>query len=376
MNLKPTRSLTRPVQKQIELPLEPAPVQKAAKTVKPDPDGKWTSKVEARELQYDEEGNILPPNKKPKKASNKWAKPGLEVTDDRIGSIDPDRFAELKYWVIKREEIRRNKAKGLPPPWTDDPLMANTRWCNVRRMDDKVSQWLLDNFYTHQLSPAKMAVATVVARQVNRISTMERLYPNGFRTLDLKRVKGIMDKMDANGEVILTGVYIIQGGAPGMKKYEAVCESFAQADRMLKDEHIDTDSMENTWKNLQMLQGIGSFLAGQLVADLRHIVPGNWKDKMRWAPLGPGSARGCNILFGQETDAAVNQKLFEKRLAMIIQAFKDDPELLAIGRDRKLEAHDFQNCLCELQKYVRALGGGKSKNRYTGHLIKDQGKLL
>ena len=51
------------------------------------------------------------------------------------------------YWIKERESIRKKKEAGNPKPWTDDPILQNYRFCNVRRMDDTVSQWLLKNWY-------------------------------------------------------------------------------------------------------------------------------------------------------------------------------------------------------------------------------------
>jgi len=51
------------------------------------------------------------------------------------------------YWIKEREKIRLAKDAGDSKPWTDDVILQSYRFCNVRRMDDKVSQWLLNNWY-------------------------------------------------------------------------------------------------------------------------------------------------------------------------------------------------------------------------------------
>src|ERR1700676_1496787 len=54
----------------------------------------------------------------------------------------------LRYFVKERESIRLKREQGLPPPWTDDPILSKFRFCNVRRSDDRVSRWLIQNVLT------------------------------------------------------------------------------------------------------------------------------------------------------------------------------------------------------------------------------------
>src|ERR1044072_865418 len=53
--------------------------------------------------------------------------------------------SSLIFWARERENIRKKKAAGLPPPWTENPILQTYRFCNVRRRDDRVSQWLIGN---------------------------------------------------------------------------------------------------------------------------------------------------------------------------------------------------------------------------------------
>ena len=54
----------------------------------------------------------------------------------------PD-YAPLFYWVRTREDIRKRKAMGLrQDSWTLDPIFLEWRFCNVRREDDRVTEWI------------------------------------------------------------------------------------------------------------------------------------------------------------------------------------------------------------------------------------------
>ena len=121
---------------------------------------------------------------------------------------------------------------------------------------------------------------------------------------------------------------------------------------------------------------LGSFLAGQMVADLAELQVGSkWQDKLTWAPLGPGSARGINRLAGRPKDKAVTQSQFEQELPALIEVLR--PRIDAIWKDRQLTAMDIQNCCCEYDKYRRlALQEGAVRARYPGRAEPQQGSLL
>jgi len=153
-------------------------------------------------------------------------------------------------------------------------------------------------------------------------------------------------------------------GVPGRKKVDSICdlvESIA-----LRASRVVTSTMRGTWANLVDFDGMGSFLAGQVVADLAHM-PATfpWADAAAWAPLGPGSARGINRLLGRPKDKTVAQTQFEVELPALIDVLR--PMVPELWDDRHLQAMDVQNCLCEFDKYRRLqLGEGKVRARYVG----------
>lgn len=280
--------------------------------------------------------------------------------------IHKPHYEQIVYWIIERENIRRKKETGQPAPWTKDERMATTRWCNVRRMDDKVSRWLLDNFYTNRrIVPSEMAVGASLARLINRPETLELLCPNGYEGFHYKNFYSALANMAKSGQQIFTGVYIINGaGANGRKKWQLVVDNLRDMWNNISDEEIDTTSMQNTHRNLMQYAGLGSFIAGQVVADLRHVVKGTWADKDSWAPQGPGSTRGLAYVLGLKGEGLVTRKTWQEAFTVYSNALRNDRRLTKIFTDRKLEAHDLQNTLCEGSKWARVLEGGRSKNRY------------
>jgi hypothetical protein len=54
------------------------------------------------------------------------------------------------YWQEEREIIRLQKEESnLPPPWTDDPILQEFKFCQVFREDDRTTRW----FRTHIREP-------------------------------------------------------------------------------------------------------------------------------------------------------------------------------------------------------------------------------
>jgi hypothetical protein len=280
----------------------------------------------------------------------------------------PERLGVLYCWIKERESIRiKREVQGKPKPWTDDLLLRSTRFCNVRRMDDKVSRWLLQNFYV-AVPPDEAVVAAAMARLINWPETLSEVYPDGWTGWNRNEVLRCLLQRAKNKKKVFTGVYIINAAnasekdrAQGNTKIRVVVRT-VEAVHAARKELVNTDSMQQTHKNLQSVPGIGSFIAGQIVADLRHIMKGGWLDRMVWAPRGPGSQRGMRWLMDRE--GSLSEEDFDNGIIELMDLVRQN--LPYIFKDRRLEAHDIQNCLCELSKYVRLAAGGRGKNKYPG----------
>lgn len=270
----------------------------------------------------------------------------------------------LVYWMNARDSIRAKKEQGLPKPWTEDELLRSYRWCNVRRMDDRVSAELLAHWYQHDSEFSVALVAAVLARLVNWTeSLMEITGGQRFGLERLDRVRNILLARAQRGEKVFTGAYVVPG-VPGKVKVVSVCDlvELIQA----RAGQIYAPSMHATWSNLISFDGLGSFLAGQIVADLAHLRVGEgWEDRDAWAPIGPGSNRGMNRLLGQPKDRQISQAEFDELLPRLIRVLK--PRVAGLWADRRLQAMDIQNCLCEFDKYRRLqMNEGKVRAKYDG----------
>lgn len=275
------------------------------------------------------------------------------------------------YWIRERRQIQLKRASGQPKPWTDDEILRAYRFCNVKRIDDKVSQWLLHNWYVPlggKVEPRTALIAVTVARHFNNIPTLKQLpKPHRYEREWLVDVEKVLRNRKEQGLNTFGAAYVISGGTGGPKGGKFSDKITMVLDRvirplLLSPPEIDTDSMYLTHDRLCKYRGIASFMAGQIVADLRWALPGEWRDKDSWAPYGPGSQRGmCRLMGVGPKKNRYNHGQFSYLLKELVTDVKREVGVPGI------EAMDVQNCCCEVDKYERILWGeGVPKQRYPG----------
>lgn len=277
---------------------------------------------------------------------------------DRVRKMNP--VDRLVYWINERESIRLKKEAGEPKPWTDDPILRSFRFCNVRRMDDKVSRWLLDHWYLPNFDCPRMVGACALARWINLPESLAEI---GFpKRWEPGRVKRVLRARADRSERVYNAAYMIRGG-DDPRKEDTVVDRYVSP-VFAKPPPVTGASMREAWAALVPYYGFGSFMAGQVVADLRWAMAGSWKDRMTWAPEGPGSRRGLLRALGKPLAAPMSHQGFADNFAWSMEKVRTDLPSSIAGR---LEAMDYQNCLCEFDGYERVLWGqGRKKQGYLG----------
>lgn len=268
-----------------------------------------------------------------------------------------DRYVQF---VLEREKVRFKKESGHEKPWTDNETLQKFKFCNVRRMDDRVSRWLLDNWYLPYFDHPNMLVACTLARQLNNTSSLDAV---GFPTeWDPKRAEKILNERAKKKQKNFSGAYMITGTLGGTK-IEQIVWKVVDPVHKLKPV-INTRSMYETWKTLLLFAGFSTFIAGQVVADMRWAVEGEWVDRHVWAPIGPGSRRGLNRFNGRHYASNMTLKDFNVEFSKLLDFCTEAFPKKMMSR---LEAMDIQNTLCEFDKFERTLWKeGKPKQRYEG----------
>lgn len=287
-------------------------------------------------------------------------------------SNKPDREALrlLRHWVRERYRILERKEAGRPRPWTKDPILAEYRFCNVFREDDSVTRWV----HTYWLQrrgtkrEADMWFAMAVARLLNLPSTLRVLgWPLPWNESDFLQALG---DHRAAGNKVFNGAYIVSTNGHKMDKLEylatKVLTPLWQSRGIIAPRKGDT--LADFHARLVQHDGMGSFMAAQVIADVKHHRTGplyNAPDWYTWAASGPGSRRGLNRVYGRDIKAPWREGEWLAALAPVHADLKTVVHKTTKGQ-RVLDAQNFQNCLCEFDKYMRAhLGEGKPKAKYT-----------
>lgn len=263
------------------------------------------------------------------------------------------------YWIKERHEVYLKKQAGKPKPWTNDSILQSYRFCNVRRMNDKVSQWLLKNWYQPNHNHPNMLLNVVLGRLFNKPSTLEHI---GFQTKWNPNIRYKLKEYRDNGNTVFNGAYIVSTNGLSGDKIDVLFDHLIEplVNNLPK---LDTDSVERSVSKLCGYWGLSTFLAGQIVADLVFATKGTWGDKCSWAAIGPGSRRGMNRFLSKPIDSGMNQSAFNGHLTQAINLLRTKLPHIMKG----LHAIDVQNCFCEEDKYERCLWNeGAPKQRYQG----------
>ena len=270
------------------------------------------------------------------------------------------RFADF---IKERNAIYERRSSGVEKPWTKDKILQQYRFCNVCRERDTVTQWIAKHWRDPNQSDPDLWFAMAVARLINFPDTMEEIgYPVPWSG---EKFLKVLKNRKEKGLQLYNGAYMIS----------------THGVRMDKAKYLEKRALTPLWKNRQYVRpkggesffhlhqrliqqrDLGSFMSGQIIADLKYAKPYRAvKDWETFAVSGPGSRRGLNRLLGGPTERPMKESEWYARLMELKSAV--DPLLKGVVH---LHAQDLQNCLCEMDKYERVrLGEGRPKSLYPG----------
>lgn len=255
------------------------------------------------------------------------------------------------------------RQKNGPPPWTDDKILRQYRFCNVYREHDKVTRWIHTNWRAPYKDHADLWFWMVIARHINRIEALELLPCPTNGGWNPARFVDILHSHSRKGGKVFSAAYIISTGGLRMDKVEYVAEKVL--DPLWKDRHalrpVKGDSLSRYAAKLREHNGLGSFLVGQIIADIKYVRPLlHAADWWTFATSGPGSRRGLNRVCGRT--GRWNEREWYDALSTLWKRV-EHPFLAA--KMPPMHMQDLQNCLCEFDKYERArLEQGRPKQNY------------
>ena len=273
-------------------------------------------------------------------------------------------LAQFISFIAEREAIRKRRAVGTRAAlglrnrqevWTDDPILAEWKFCNVRREDDRVTRWITENWRTPNAEDPDLWFAMVVARFINWPNTLEYIgYPVPWRRDDFLEA---MSALKFSGKKMYTGAYMVRADKEHKDKFKyqekVVFTPLWEGRERLRPKVGDT--LNSYHMLLGQFHGLGSFMAAQVVADLKYVSPlREASDWNTFAASGPGSRRGLNRVLGRDKDSPWTEENWRAELVRLAEAVA--PHTASLEWE-PLHNQDLQNCLCEFDKYMRVLTG-------------------
>lgn len=305
------------------------------------------------------------------------------------GAIDvrhvakPDEQSEERHYaeplfayMIERENIRRRKEVGEPGPWTDDSILREFSFTNVRRSDDRTTRTLMAQFYGPNVpgaSPGDVLFNCCLARFFGLSETVLHL---GWQSdWDAEAAIARVHERQREGKQIFTSAYVITNNGETGDKVEFVCRKVLtrlwNARHRLAEEAMKPGRgwcyLVGQLRTFPALGGTG-FMAKEVAQDFILAMGWQPRDLNTFTPVGKGARRGLNRLRGRlvEDQITSSSPKVESRFLREVRELFDVRHQYLPADFIELQLHDIQFCLCELDKYLRTKSGdGKPKRRYS-----------
>lgn len=276
-------------------------------------------------------------------------------------------------YARERYNIHLRRLDGEPPPWTEDLILRQYRFCNIFREDDRVTRWMREHL-TRPLGAdaSKQLRAAIVFRWFNKIETGELLRDLLVGAWDTEVARDRLKARVAEGQTILGAAYMIKS-LIGVNKVDGLLDSIDQVNKDIPDLAADAvhhQSLEQLHTALIGYPYLGPFMAYEMVTDVRHSpLLFNARDTHSWASAGPGAARGiCRVLgipLGSLThNSPADRAAMNTHMRDILMLAGSMPDLWP-GNWPAWEMREVEHTLCEWDKYERArLGEGRPKQLF------------
>jgi hypothetical protein len=178
-----------------------------------------------------------------------------------------------------------------------------------------------------------------------------------------EQFRRVLHAHKADGHNVFNAAYIVSTNGRTMDKIDYIVAEVLGPMWALRanfNASLKGLSLAGAHDLLMRQNGLGSFMAAQILADLKYADPMRWVDFDTFAASGPGSKRGMNRVLDRPIDTPLREGHFREHLATLREKVNS-----RLKWKPRITAQDLQNCLCEFDKYERArTGEGKPKQLY------------
>lgn len=297
-------------------------------------------------------------------------------------------FVTERYRIHIRKDFLKQKA-----PWTNNPILLQYKFCNIRREHDRQSQYLIKNISTNSyLSLEDKIVNSFYFRAWNNWDTMKDLggpWPakHLYSSKMKEQVRPIYQQLATEDpdRKWWSSAYN-QGGTKQAWRYPDPNEKINKEDNIplrvfhigpwLKEHNtieklLSANDQRAAFEAIKEIQGFADFLAYQIFVDLTYITEFPFSEN-EFVVAGPGCRKGLNKLFDDYDGLTLEEALFW--LAdNIDEIFNEVHPPFWAGRlfvdlpqeDRFFSVMCLENCMCEFCKYIRTIeGNGRPRVKY------------
>ena len=350
--------------------------------------------------------------------------PYCGVREDKIKLAEPVLslfHRQLSYdWMSERYKIHvRKDVQRLPAPWTDNAILRQVKFCNVRREHDRQSINLINNIVENDsLGMADKMFNCVLFRMFNlwdpikaiggartikefanidlyetcqRLKKFEadggKVFTNAFNTgglkqclafpeLVVKRFGGMMVKLYRVGQGIVEemdykvakklaeenpGEYTIEGWEPYMPmRVIRSLKAFVTKYPHYFEDLLRLGSPQEVYQRMyDDIEGLGPFLAYQIWVDFTYM-PGYPFSENHFTIAGPGCRAGIDLLFTDQDGMTHEECIFWLRdnQDFVYKMFGYDRATFWSEEDpvdQCMNVMQLENMFCELSKYTRCV---------------------
>lgn len=275
----------------------------------------------------------------------------------------------ITFWefIVEREAIRvRREEQKRPAPWTDDEILRDYSFTNIRRIHDPDTLYSLRSVAKVARTPHDYLWSTYAYRCLNRGETIDKYGLPRRTRASFRRWSRDLDAARRRREAIGSPVHLTFWscakralGGPFMTDF-MLSRAFAES-----ESGVEAVRLLSTYRPALH---IGPYVGALIVSDLvlqRKLRGYLGFDKHTTVPIGNGARIGLRIVLGEPPRKA--HKLFaergsaSRRNRSFREAIKPDvldevKKLSAMSKNQTglaLTFIDIENCLCEYSRYAR-----------------------
>jgi hypothetical protein len=297
------------------------------------------------------------------------------------------RFEEFFGYANERESVRLRKEADFPFPWTEDKILQQYKFTNIRRENDRTSRAFIKTYREHaEDNPKDILLNCAINRY---FGTEEFAKIHGwipFEYFNPHELERSAADARTRGQRVFTGAYVItNGGISAPKEYVVAHHYIDQLWKALPvicDIADTTQSWQRVAEAMRKVDGFGGsgFMTKETLVDTTytrfwdtHIdrndtatmsIPRDWET---WTPIGPGARRGITRILGDDDPDSPSAKKTQNNENFCMEMITTimDKQKQFWKHEGGLYPHDIQFTLCEFDKYERVrLGQGRPRSTY------------